>query len=152
MAEIARQLEANWRNNIDRLRDRSRVTALLGPVGSFRVQYTLERREISVDDPRHGPRSGTAICMTFFEMIPVASQLGESLEGALAPDSDFRKAPAQGHPGRTTVTLWTYPDSFAQYRRLKEELYRMGFSTAAWPLADGERIRCSPYGTKSAAE
>ena len=52
----------------------------------------------------------------------------------------------------TTVTVWTYPDSYAAYRRLKETLQGMGFQCAARPMPEGELIGGSPHGSRSAAE
>jgi len=58
----------------------------------------------------------------------------------------------QHRPAATTVTLWTYSDSFNAYRRMKEELYQAGFRVAGRPMPDGKQIGGSPSGTKSAAE
>ena len=71
---------------------------------------------------------------------------------ALRPSSRFRTALSGFHPARATVTIWTYPDSFAEFRRLKKELYQLGFATAARPLPHDVPIGGSPQGTKSAAE
>ena len=43
-------------------------------------------------------------------------------------------------------------DGFAAFRRIKEELYRLGFATAGRPLEQDMPIGGSPQGTKSAAE
>jgi hypothetical protein len=55
-------------------------------------------------------------------------------------------------PNQTTVTVWVYPDSFAQFRTLKEELYKRGYLTASRPMPDGQPISGSPQGTYSTAE
>ena len=51
-----------------------------------------------------------------------------------------------------TITLWTYPGSFDDFRKLKKELYRLGFPVAARPLPDGVPISASSQGSKSTAE
>jgi hypothetical protein len=50
------------------------------------------------------------------------------------------------------VTVWVYPDSFPEYRKLKESLYHAGFSVATWPRGEGELIGGSPHGSRSAAQ
>jgi hypothetical protein len=51
-----------------------------------------------------------------------------------------------------TVTFWTYPDSFAAYRKLRELLYERGYTVAGRPLPMGQPISGSPYGSKTAAQ
>jgi hypothetical protein len=62
-------------------------------------------------------------------------------------------APAAESFWRNTATLriWTYPDSFAEYGKLKEELHRLGYATAGRPLPKGVLIGGSDHGTKSSA-
>jgi hypothetical protein len=85
-------------------------------------------------------------------LIPTSSRLGEPYEAALAPRSEFRQVLSRYRPGRDTITIWTYPDSFAAFRKLKEELYRLGFATAGRPLPTGTPISGSPEGSKSARQ
>jgi hypothetical protein len=85
-------------------------------------------------------------------VIPVSPQVGETAGEALAAGSAFGRVLAQLEPGRDTVTIWVYPDSFPQFRRLKKELYQLGFAAAGRPLTHGHSISGSPLGSKSAAE
>jgi hypothetical protein len=55
-------------------------------------------------------------------------------------------------PNRTTVTVWTYPDSFHDFRRLKDELFKLGYLTAGRPMPHGAPIAGSPSGSRSAAQ
>jgi hypothetical protein len=84
--------------------------------------------------------------------VPDSPQLGETADQALAEGSQFRQRIAGLQSGRDTVTVWFYPDSFAEFRRIKEELHRLGFSVAGWPRTHGEPIGWSPQGSKSQAE
>jgi hypothetical protein len=134
----------------DRLRElamstdnRDSVTDVLGPIGGFRMRYTLEKFET-----QHGTMVGSAL----YEMIPTSNELGEPIESALAADSQFRKRMQMISPHQYTITIWTYPDSFAAYRQLKKELYALGYQVAARPMKDGTRIAGSPYGSKSSAQ
>ena len=76
----------------------------------------------------------------------------QSVERALAQDSQFSQVLRDPRAKDATITIWTYPDSFDAFRQIKKELYRMGFAVAARPLHEGASIGFSPEGTKSAAE
>jgi hypothetical protein len=78
--------------------------------------------------------------------------LGDPLETALAPGSRFRDKLAMMSPRQYTITVWTYPDSFAEFRRLKKELYGLGYAVAGRPLPEGMPIGASPHGSRSSAQ
>ena len=78
--------------------------------------------------------------------------LGEPVATALSDRSDFRSRLAAVSPQSVVATIWVYPDSFAEFRQLKQELYELGFSTAARPLPHGVLIAGSPEGSRSAAQ
>ena len=42
---------------------------------------------------------------------------------ALEQGSDFRQTLAKILPGRTTITIWVYPDGFDAFRQIRKELY-----------------------------
>jgi hypothetical protein len=52
----------------------------------------------------------------------------------------------------TTVTLWCYPDSFEEFRKLREELHRLGVPTAGRPMPEGAPIGGSTEGSKSVVQ
>ena len=52
----------------------------------------------------------------------------------------------------TTITLWCYPDSFAAYRQVREEMHRIGIPTAGRPLPEGAPIGGSTEGSKSVVQ
>jgi hypothetical protein len=136
-----------------KLADRLEMTDTVGPVGGFRLRYRLER----VDTPTHiqleTGHTGSLVRLVRWELIPVASDLGESLDTALADGSRFRAAlPPVGRSAPPTVTIWTYPDSFAELRALKERLHATGYLVAVRPLPQGVPIGGSPQGTHSAAQ
>ena len=85
-------------------------------------------------------------------LTPVADNLGETVNEAMRPNSQFRLALANRRAKDATITLWTYPDSFDDFRRVKKELYRLGFPVAARPLPEGVPISGSSSGSKSTAE
>jgi hypothetical protein len=83
---------------------------------------------------------------------PVSENLGETIDEALRSESQFHQVIAGRRAKDATITLWTYPGSFDDFRRLKKELYRLGFPVAARPLPDGVPICGSSTGSKSTAE
>ncbi len=135
-----------------KLRDRTEVVDTIGPIDGFRLKYILVRHEIPPETAVELGYSGQIIRLRRALFIPVSAGLGETVDAALAEGSEFRGALAKFRPGRHAVTIWTYQDSFAELRKIKDELHRLGFSCAARPLENGEFISGSPEGSKSAAQ
>lgn len=121
----------------------SEIIDSLGPVGGFRMRYVLER----IETPR-----GNLVQLAHLDLLPTSSQLGEPIDEALAAKSRLRDKLDMMPPRQYTITVWTYPDSFAEFRRLKKELYGMGYLVAGRPLPEGMPIGASPRGSKSSAE
>ena len=128
------------------------ATETVGPHGGFHMRYTLERLELPPQVRRERGRTGYMIRSKLWELIPTRGQLGETLAAALADNSEFRHVLARLDPQHTTITLWTYPDSFETFRAVKKELFQLGFETAARPLPAGVRIAGSPTGSRSTAQ
>lgn len=122
-----------------KLRQQPEATGTIGPIDGFRMKYLLVR-------------DGNMVRLQQFELLPVRSDLGEPLSAALSAEGEFSRVVAGLNRRRTTVTLWTYPDSFAEFRALKDHLHTLGFATAGRPLPEGFPIGGSIYGTRSAAE
>ncbi|MFO1065141.1 MAG: hypothetical protein U0892_14855 [Pirellulales bacterium] len=111
----------------------------IGPVGGFMLHYWM-----------------TAIPGGFeldrFEIDPTPENRGETVEETLASGGRLRGELAARVAAETVVTIWVYPDSFAELRKLKTVLFREGFLAAARPLPDGILIGASPKGSRSAAQ
>ncbi|HZZ29791.1 MAG TPA: hypothetical protein VFE46_17480 [Pirellulales bacterium] len=117
---------------------------VVGPRNGFEFRYTMD----TVSD--RGRIVG--LRAKEFQIVPAGMQEGETFEKAMLPNSDFHRALAMHSPHDTTITMWTYPDSFELYRQLKEELHRLDFATAGRPLPMGVLIGGSDHGTKSSAQ
>jgi hypothetical protein len=128
------------------------LTDTVGPVGGFQLRYTLERYDVSAETAVLTGRSGSYARLRRWTLIPLSNQSGEPVDVALAEGSEFRQALSKLRPGQTVITIWTYQDSFASFRRIKKELYGLGFSVAARPLPLDIPISGSPEGSRSAAE
>jgi hypothetical protein len=149
--ELVARLKADAPRKAYKLKEAAAVTETIGPVGNFWMRYVLRQDAVEVET-RFGPSMQKQVEFDHFELVPVGDDFGEPLEDALRPGSQFRAILGGLSPDRTTITVWTYPDSYADFRRLKEELYRQGFLTAARPLPEGALIGGSPDGSRSAAQ
>ncbi|MFO7907108.1 MAG: hypothetical protein ACQESR_12385 [Planctomycetota bacterium] len=149
--ELVQQLKTEARQKAWKLRQAPTITETVGPIRGFRLKYTLKKTSRDVRT-----RSETAyqqrVELDHFVLVPVRDDLGEPLEQSLQPQSQFRSILSSLNPDESTVTVWVYPDSFDHYRRLKEEVYQLGFLTASRPMPAGTPISGSPEGVRSAAQ
>ena len=149
--ELIEKFIADVKRKIDKLRDRNELTDSLPPEQGFRLAYSVRLRPPTMEEIRESgsqrPRIKDRVLLT-----PVADNLGETTDEALRPGSQFHQALCDRRAKDATVTLWTYADSFDDFRRLKKELYRLGFPVAARPLPEGVPISASSSGSKSTAE
>ena len=138
--------EAARRKGLDR---DGRLSDAVGPIGGFTMKYSVQLRRRDADGlPSGGPGWTESRC----EIYPTSETLGETVDEALAPVSAFRDELAACKPGRHTITLWVYPDSFDAFRKVRDELYRLRFAVAVWPLPDDAPIAGSSDGDRSAAQ
>ncbi|MCH5372430.1 MAG: hypothetical protein JJ992_00510, partial [Planctomycetes bacterium] len=149
--ELVEKLKEDAPHNVWKLKDVPRITETLGPVKGFRMKYTLQQAQ-QVTPMGGGMAVQRRIELDRFVLVPVRDDLGEPLDIALGEVSQFRTILSDFEPNRTTVTFWVYPDSFDQFRRVKADLFRRGYSTAGRPMPEGHPIGGSPNGSRSAAE
>ena len=139
MTEMTDALQKDAPSKVQKLRSQPRIEESLPVRDGFGARYSFHRE-------------GDRIAFEEIYFVEAEENLGEPAEQALQPGSLFRGR-LNGHdPKRTTVTVWVYPDSFDEFRKLKAELFKMGFLTAARPLPFGIPIAASPEGNHSAAE
>lgn len=113
---------------------------VVGPYAGFEAHYSL-----AVEPGR--------LSLVEMEFVPVAGETGEAVSDALKPTSEFRRRLAGHDPSQTTATIWVYPDSFPEFRTIKDELYRLGYAAAARPLPPGRNVAASSdHGSHSAAQ
>ncbi len=140
---LMNQLRGSLRASVREMGTQSERVDTLGPIEGFRLRYLIRRTDLP---------QGSLYELAYVEFLPVSSQLGDSVGDALRPGSNFRRALERMPPSTYTITVWTYPDSFADFARLKKELYEMGYTVAARPLPEGKPIAASPAGSKSSAQ
>ena len=149
--EMIARLQVEAPNRVHRLQDAPRIEESLPIVQGFGGKYILRRVEEELMT-KVGPARRSSIELELIWLVDAEANLGEPFEQALLPASQFRSRLSGLNPQRTVITVWVYPDSFDDFRRLKEQLYRLGYLTAARPLPMGKAIGGSPGGSRSAAE
>jgi hypothetical protein len=116
----------------------------VGPVQDFSLDYVIE---VKIDQAR----GQVLVRSREWVVRPASPGLGETIAEALQPHSNFRRVIADVRPD-TTITLWCYPDSFEEFRGLREELHRLGIPTAGRPMPEGAPIGGSTDGSKSVVQ
>jgi hypothetical protein len=135
-----------------RMSDRSpAVSNRVGPVGAFWLEYELVRAVPGTMEEMLD-RKNIRFELSGWELLPDGENRGETFESTRGPLSEYSRAINRISTGRATITLWVYPDSFALFRKIRNDLTDRGFSVAARPLPEGMTIRGSPMGTQSAAQ
>jgi len=145
------ELMSDARRKLPRLFDMPEITGTVGPIGGFKLEYSIVRRTIAEAEVAGVPGAGAYAQLRRWILIP-EGEVGEPVAKALEESSEFRRRVAGYRPDKTTVTIWCYPDGFADFRRLKDFLQERGYSVAGRPLPEGFPITGSPSGTKSSAQ
>lgn len=149
--EFVARLKEDAPLKVGRLREQAEYTDTIGPVGGFWMRYTL-KKEAQVLQGKAGVAVQQTISLDKFSLLAESEEMGEPLADALGQHSDLQTLLASHRPSATTITVWTYPDSFNEFRQLKRALFDRGYMTAARPLPDNHPIGGSPDGTRSAAQ
>ena len=142
-------MKDDWRLKAEqRLTHLNHTVETVGPLDGYRLQYQLTAAE---NGPA-GARQGRTITFDRFRVIPQANQTSETVTAALTEGSRFRSILSRHEPRRTTVSIWLYPDGFADHRTLKNWLHENGYQIASWPLEHGRHIAGGPNGFKTSAQ
>ena len=135
-----------------RLADGARtIDSRVGPIGAFSLEYSMGRSfGGSLDDLMD--RRRISFDLRGWEIVPEFEGRGEAYDATRQPVSAFSQAINRLSPQKSTITMWVYPDSFALFRKLREDLQNRGFLVAARPLPEAMAIRGSPSGSLSAGQ
>jgi len=133
------------------LKSEQETSGTVGPIEGFRMQYLLSALEITRRVDQYVVRQKVAQ-VEEVQLLPTRNDIGETLAAALADGGRFQQRITQADPHNTTISIWVYPDSYAEFRDLKDILAKRGFLSAAWPLPFGQPISGSPNGAHSAAQ
>lgn len=149
--DLVDQLQQEARQKMWQLKDRTQITETIGPVGGFLMRYQLKRTQ-QVVTTRAGNSVQQRVELDNFVLLPVDDSLGEPIAEGFLEGSKLHSVLAANHPNKSTITVWTYPDSFNDFRELKQQLFSRGYLTASRPMPVGTPIGGSPRGTRSAAQ
>ncbi len=144
LEELFEMAKRNTHRNVRSINDMASRIETVGPTQDFALDYVIEAK---VDQAR----GQVLIRSREWVVRPTDPLAGEAVADALKPGSRFRRTLGGVKPD-TTVTLWCYPDSFAGYRQVREELHRLGVPTAGRPLPEGAPIGGSTEGSKSVVQ
>jgi hypothetical protein len=98
------RFKTDVQKKIQRLMDNPELTDTVGPEGGFRLRYTMARHDVMADDKAVG-RVGAYAQLKKWSLIPVADDMGETLDEAMAQHSQFRVALGQHRASGTTVKI-----------------------------------------------
>ncbi len=150
VSELLEKVKEDFQGKLQFMRSTPELTNVVGPIEGFRCQYVGARvTSGSTADPMFDQLVAQLKAATF---MPESSAMGEPLNEALSASSRFRSIVGRLNPSETVITLWTYPDSFAEFRQLRRELYQLGFSVAGRPLPFEHPIGVSSAGSRSLAQ
>jgi len=144
-------LKSEARRSAERNSQKDRFVNQLGPIDGFLMIYGLKSQS-GVLSNGSSARLARTIELEKFELEPTGEVVHESVVETLGTGGRLRLELASCAVQHTTVTVWVYPDSFNEFRTLKERLFAEGFLCAARPLPFNVRIGASPRGSASTAQ
>lgn len=148
---LVEQLKGSARATASRNSQRDKFEDVLGPIDGFLMRYRLISKSGLMSDGRVAAM-GKMVELERFELEPTQDVLCEGVEESLGPQGRLRSELDAARSNHTTVTVWVYPESFSEFRKLKELLYKEGCLCAARPLPREMRIGASPQGSSSTAQ
>lgn len=151
MERLVEAMKNDARSHLDRARRDGQAVARVGPMNGYIMQYTLVNRSYEMETSL-GTATRGGIELKNFTLEPETEEHGFPVDEALQPGSRFRDIVASLDPSRTTITIWTYPDSYGDFRKVRDDLYEIGFTTAARPLPEDYPIGGSPQGSRSSSQ
>lgn len=149
--DLVLEMKSEWKVKAKKLLQAPSTIETVGPVDNFRLQYKLILKE-QVQNTENGIVRSTIPSLERFILLPTKEGLGEPVDEALQPGSQFARRIQSLDPNDVTISIWVYPDSFGQFPRLKKVLYEKGFLCAGWPLPENQPISGSPNGFRTAAQ
>jgi hypothetical protein len=127
------------------------MAGTVGPVGEFSMAYEMGRA-LPDGVAELLDRRDASYILRGWEIVPEREGRGEAYENVWQPTAVFARAIRRLDASSATITFWVYPDGFALYNRLRDDLHSRGFLVAARPLPRGTAIRGSPSGSLSAGQ
>ena len=112
-------LKSEARRSAERNSQKDRFVNQLGPIDGFLMTYGLKSQSGMMTNGT-STRLARTIELEKFELEPTSDVVTESIAETLATGGRLRLELASCKAQHTTVTVWVYPDSFNEFRTLKE--------------------------------
>jgi hypothetical protein len=144
---LLQKMKSQAETKVEELYQATEVSGTVGPEDGFQMEYRLAGEKIQRGDER-----GVQVRFLGFSLQPQPGLPGETLNEALAPESNFRARLRRMTPGKTTISIWVYPESFEEFLQLKTWLREQGFQIAGWPLESNAPISGGPNGFRTSAQ
>jgi len=151
MDELISRMKSQWKVKAEKLRQANRTIETVGPIRNFRMQYELAAEDVT-ENTSVGPVLRKTVSFQQFVLLPASLMMGEPVTDALRSGSEFLDILSRHEPRKTTVSIWVYPDSYAEHNQLKDWIHENGFQMASWPLDHGRKISGGPNGFKTSAQ
>lgn len=151
LAEIVDELKREAMRKIPQLQTVPQLTQTLGQRHGFHLRYSLRRRQV-VLETEAGRMVREIAELAWFELLPTSEPMGQPVAELLAEGSSLDQRLQRWNPDETIITMWTYPNSYAEFRTLKDHLQQRGFLVAGRPLPEHQPITGSPDGSRSVAQ
>ncbi len=149
--ELLEQMKAEWKYKAEKLGQDPSTVEWIGPIDNFRMEYELVAESPDPNLPLD-PNRGMIVRFNKFLITPIEPQPGEPLAAALEEGSQFRQRLSRLPPGKTTISIWVYPESYESLLTLRTWLREQGYQTACWPLESGRPITGGPNGLRTTAQ
>lgn len=152
--ELRDQLQYETASIQRELANNGQVNRVIGPTDGFRLRVRAEKIQSgqAVTGPRVGSLSNRDKYLQIFYYLAESDELGERVEQALLPDSNFREILRAARKQSSVLVVWVYSDSFDEYRSLKKLLSEMDFSIAVYNRPMGTQITASVLGRDPKAQ
>ncbi len=151
MDELIALMKREWKLKAEKLAEANGTLETVGPVAGYRMQYQLAAQNVP-QQTQVGIVERREVQFDRFIVLPQPGLQGETVEQALQAGSQFLQRLEGRQPARTTVSIWLYPDGFAEHGKIKTWLHEQGFRMASWPLVEGRPISGGPNGFKTSAQ
>lgn len=151
VAELLARLKSQVKSRSAIVRRFTRYEGTVGPIEGFLMSYVVERDDLSALQSVQLGVGSVRIVVTRWTITTADGLVAEPINDAVRPGSRFRRVVETLPPG-STVTLWTYPDSFEGFRAVREVAHGLQLRVAGRPLPEGTPIVGSPSGSRSRAQ
>ena len=151
--ELVRLVQGELQFKAEKLRANQSPSTVetVGPIGNYRMQYLLASAIKSVPTATGMVKQRT-IEFRQFILLPIRNDSGQPVSEAIGPGGELYQMAKTLDPKKSTISLWVYPDSYSEFREIKQWLHDQEFQMAVWPLPSGAPISGGPNGFRSASQ